>query len=94
MDQLNRIVVPRIASYWRVVVSHLNIDPSVIEELDQNSDNYSELIETCKIALQHWLDIDKKASWAALLSTMKQLKLVQALKDVKSEVAELPMSVQ
>jgi len=94
MYQLNRIVVPRIASYWRVVVSHLNTDPTVIEELDQNSNDYGELVVTCRTALQHWLDTDKKASWDVLLSTLKQMRLIQAHKNVMSDVAELPMSVQ
>ena len=86
-------MVPRIASYWRVVLDHLNTDPSIIEELYQNNsrDNVS---ETCERAFQHWLDTDSKASWAALLSVLKQLKFKKAHKDVESEVAELPMSVQ
>ena len=91
IDQLDRIVVPRIATYWRAVGNHLKTDPSVLEQI--NKDGSGDLTETCKRTLQHWLDQDKKASWTTLLSALEQLQLTQAFREIQNEIAELPMSV-
>jgi len=97
MKHLNKIVIPRIATHWRVVADQLDYEPHMIQVIDQR---WRDPIQCCQDLMRDWLSSESTDSsvglktWNILLSSLKEIRQIAALVEkIEIDLSELASSM-
>ena len=95
MKHLDTIVIPRIASNWKMVAYHLDYETSMVQMIEQKRNK--DPMQCCEDLMVDWLDTDygsKPKTWKTLLSCFRRIRqLSGSVETIENDLSELASSL-
>jgi len=84
VQQFVTLLVPHIASQWKIVADYLKCEAHTVQLISCVS---SDPAQCCMEMLNHWFYYDHDHSWTKVMITLKQIKGLKNIDKIEKEIA-------